>query len=195
MTIFRAGVSGRHVHDLSIDADGNIYGLDNTYNPQTQTYPRSIWKMSPAGEFTYIVRLTDNLPLGMSIWRDFDGNTYLVEPYNNERRETKIIKRTPDGKTSLFAGGKYGYLDGQKDKAEFSVITDMAFGRDNAIYLTNDDKVRKIDKFGMVSTIYRADVPTKNKQNPEPFARLFGLTVDEQNNVLAADFYNRRLLK
>lgn len=195
LTIFRAGESGRHVHDLSIDAEDNIYGLDNSYNQQTQKYPRSIWKMSPNGEFTYIIQLTDNLPLGMSIWRDFDGNTYSVEPYNNERRETKIIKRTPDGKTSLFAGGKYGYLDGQKDKAEFGVITDMAFGRDNAIYLTNDDKVRKIDKFGMVTTIFRVAVPTKNRQNPEPFSRLFGLEVDKQNNVFAADFDSSRLLK
>jgi len=195
LTIFRAGESGRHVHDLAIDAEDNIYGLDNTYNPQTQKFPRSIWKMSPKGEFSFIVPMTNNLPLGMSIWRDSDGNTYSVEPYNNEKKEAKIIKRTPDGKTSLFAGGKYGYLDGQKDKAEFGVITDMAFGKDNAIYLTNDDKIRKIDNTGTVTTIFRAAVPTKNRQNPETSSRLFGLDVDKQNNIFVADFDNSRLLK
>ncbi len=155
LSIFRPGVSGRHVHDLTIDAENNVYGLDNSYNPQTEKYPRSIWKMSPNGEFSYLVSMTDNLPLGMSIWRDSGGNTYSVEPYNNEKKETKIIRRTPEGKTSIFAGGKYGYLDGKKDKAEFSVITDMAFGKDNSIYLTDNDKVRKNRKFRTGDDDYR----------------------------------------
>ncbi len=75
------------------------------------------------------------------------------------------------------------------------MITDVAFGKDNTIYLTNDDKVRKIDKSGTVSTVYRAEIPAQNQTNPEPFARLFGLAVDEWNNVFAADFHNRHLLK
>jgi hypothetical protein len=139
--------------------------------------------------------LTENPPLGISIWRDSGGNTYSVEPWNNEKKETKIIKRTTDGKTSVFAGGKYGYLDGQKEKAEFNVITDMAFGKDNTIYLTNDDKVRKIDRFGMVTTIYRNETTNQKQNNPEPFSRLYGLDVDKENNVVAADFANNRLLK
>jgi hypothetical protein len=195
LSIFREGESDRHVHDLAVDAEGNIYGLDNSFNPQTQKFPRSIWKMTPSGEFTYLISPTDDLPPGESIWRDSGGNTYSVEPYNNEKKETKIIKKSPDGKATLLAGGKYGYLDGQKDNAEFTVITDMAFGKDNTIYVTNDDKVRKIDKSGTVTTIYREESPNKNQESLEPFSRLFGLTVDEQNNVFVADFYNNRLLK
>ena len=195
LSIFRAGVSGRHVHDLSIDAGGNIYGWENVYEPQTEKHLRAFWKMSPKGEYTEIVSLTENPPLGTSIWRDSDGNTYSVEPWNNEKKETKIIKRTTDGTTSVFAGGKYGYLDGQKEKAEFNVITDMAFGKDNTIYLTNDDKVRKIDRFGMVTTIYRNETTNQKQNNPEPFSRLYGLDVDKENNVVAADFANNRLLK
>ena len=195
LSIFRAGVSGRHVHDLSIDAGGNIYGWENVYEPQTEKHLRAFWKMSPKGEYTEIVSLTENPPLGTSIWRDSDGNTYSVEPWNNEKKETKIIKRTTDGTTSVFAGGKYGYLDGQKEKAEFNVITDMAFGKDNTIYLTNDDKVRKIDRFGMVTTIYRNETTNQNQKNSETFSRLYGLDVDKENNVLAADFANNRLLK
>ncbi len=195
LSIFRAGKAGWHVHDLSIDGQNNIYGIENTYNSQTETYPRGIWKMTPEGEFSFLVPMTVNFPLGMSLWRDSDGNTYSIEPYNNEKKETKIIKRTPDGKTSLFAGGKYGYLDGEKDKAEFTVITDMAFGTDNTIYLTSDDKVRKIDKSNKVTTIYREQAANRNQKNPETFSRLFGLDVDTKNNVFAADFYNGCLLK
>lgn len=195
LSVFREGVSGRHVHDITIDAEDNIYGVDNAYNPQTEKFPRALWKMSPKGEFSYLVPMTNNLPIGISVWRDSDGNTYSVEPYNNEKKETKIIKRTPGGRTSLFAGGKYGYLDGQKDKAEFSVITDMAFGKDKAIYLTDTDKVRKIDEYGMVTTIYCSDVSAKNPKSPKTSSRLFGLIVDWQNNVIVADSENRRVLK
>lgn len=195
VSTFREGVGGRHVHNITIDAEDNIYGIDNSYNPQTETFPRAIWRMSPKGEFSYLVPMTNNLPPGRDVWRDSDGNTYSVEPYNNERRESKIIKRAPDGATSLFAGGKYGYLDGQKDKAEFGVITDMTFAADKTIYMTNDDKVRKIDKFGMVTTVYGKKISAENQKKPETPSRLFGLAVDEQNNVFAADHANRRVLK
>jgi len=189
LSIFRTAVKDRHVHDLSIDAGDNIYGLDNSYDPETQKFFRGIWKASAKGEFSEIVPLTENIPTGISIWRDFQGNTYLVEPYNNERRESKIIKRTVNGKTSLFAGGNYGYLDGRKEKAKFGNILDMAFAEDGSIYLTDSNRVRKIDKFGAVKTLYPTDNSYPNS------SQLFGLTVDKQNNVFVADFGGSRLIK
>ncbi|MCA1626267.1 MAG: hypothetical protein LC778_21240 [Acidobacteria bacterium] len=188
MSIFKASV-GTHVHDLSIDKRDIIYGWYNSYEPRTEKHLRSFWKISPDGEFTEIVSLTENVPSGMSIWRDSDGNTYSVEPWSNERRESKIIKRTPDGKTSLFAGGNYGYLDGKKERAKFGNILDMAFAGDNSIYITDTNRVRKIDKFGAVKTLYPTDDAQRNQ------SQLFGLTVDKQNNVFVADFAGRRLLK
>ncbi len=195
LSIFRAGVNGRHIHDLTIDAGGNLYGWDNSYEPQTQKHLRAFWKMSPGGEYTEIVPLTENLPTGMSIWRDLDGNMYAAEPWNNEKRESKIIKRTTDRKTTLFAGGNYGYLDGEKQKAKFGIILDMAFAKDNSIYLTDSNRVRKLDKFGIVKTIYPDKVEEKNQKKSETASQLFGLDVGEQNNVFAADFANSRLLK
>jgi hypothetical protein len=125
----------------------------------------------------------------MSIWQDFDGNMYSVEPWNNEKRESKIIKRTPDGKTSLFAGGKYGYLDGRKEKARFGIVIDMAFADNGSIYLTDSNRVRKIDQSGNVTTLYPKDNTQKNE------SALFGLAVDAHNNVFVADYANKKLLK
>ena len=195
LSIFRAGVSGRHIHDLSIDAGGTLYGWDNSYEPQTQKHLRAFWKMSSGGEYTEIIPLTENPPSGMSIWRDSSGNMYAAEPWNNEKRESKIIKRTADGKTTLFAGGNYGYSDGEKQKAKFGVILDVAFAKDNSIYLTDSNRVRKLDKFGIVKTIYPDKVEEKNQKESKTASQLFGLDVDEQNNVFAADFGNSRLLR
>jgi len=180
---------------LSIDTDGIIYGWENVYQPQGEKHLRAFWKMSPKGEFTGLVSLTENPPSGMSIWRDAGGSTYAVEPWNNEKKESKIIKRTADGKTSLFAGGKHGYLDGMKDKAEFGGVMDMAFGKDNAIYLTDDNRIRRIEKAGLVKTIYSDEAAAKNQKNSNLSSRLYGLDVDKDNNVLAADFGNSRVLK
>lgn len=195
LSIFRAGTSGRHIHNLSIDADENVYGYENVYEPQTEKHLRAVWKMSPGGEYTEIISLTDKMPLGMSIWRDFEGNTYSVEPYNNEKLESKIIKRAPDGKTSFLAGGKYGFLDGKKDEAQLGSITDMAFGRDGAIYVTEGNRLRKIDRAGNVKTIYPNQISAGGRQNADVSSQFFGLESDNENNVLAADFANRRVLK
>ncbi len=133
--------------------------------------------------------MTENLPSGMSIWQDSVGNMYSVEPWSNERRESKIIKRTPDGKTSLFAGGNFGYIDGKKEKARFGIVIDMAFAENGSIYLTDSNRVRKIDQSGNVSTIYPKDNSQKND------SQLFGLTADKYQNVFVADFANKKLLK
>lgn len=197
LSVFRTGVGGRHVHDLSIDTQDNVYGLDNSYVPETEKHLRSIWKMSPAGKYNEIAALTEILPSGMSIWQDPGGNMFAVEPWNNERRESRIMKRTVDGKTSLFAGGNYGYLDGKKENAKFGNVLDMAFAKDGSIYLTDSNRVRKIDKFGIVETLFpdKISMQKRKSKRAENPSQLFGLAVDRQDNVFVADFANRKLLK
>src|SRR6185295_7001831 len=48
VSVARAGVSGRHVHELSIDADDNIYGED--YDGTSTR----VWKMAPSGAITSV---------------------------------------------------------------------------------------------------------------------------------------------
>ena len=36
--VFRAGVGGRHVHELSIDDEDNLYGPDVSYEARTEKY-------------------------------------------------------------------------------------------------------------------------------------------------------------
>ena len=52
LSVFRAGKD--HTHELNIDEAGNLYGAENAYDPATQRFFSAIWKMTPAGGFSYL---------------------------------------------------------------------------------------------------------------------------------------------
>lgn len=199
LTIFRAGMSGRHIHELAIDENGNLYGPDYSYVNETQGYINAIWKMTPAGEFTYILAPTDNLPRGMSILKDRDGNMYSVEQNNHLKRETLLLKRTPSGNVTVLAGSSYGQMDGKGSQAKFRSIVGMAFGPDGSLYMADSTSVRKVTMDGAVTTLASdldAKDPDKNRVNEEmAWGSLMGLSVNAQGDVYVADLRNRRVLK
>jgi len=97
LSVFRSGESGRHVHELAIDGQDNVYGADISYNPSNKSWISSVWKMTPTGKLTWMLEPTDNPPKGMSIWRDCAGYMYLIDQNNHLKRETLLLRRTPDG--------------------------------------------------------------------------------------------------
>jgi len=198
-TVFRAGVSGRHVHELSIDEQGNIYGADISYNPVNKTWPSAIWKMTPDASFTYLLEPTERPPRGMSIWRDRAGNMYFVDQNNHTRTQTLVLHRQPDGTVSTLAGSAYGHRDGTGAAANFSSVGGMAFGPDGSLYLTDGTSVRRVSMDGSVTTIAK-DLNFRTREDqPTLFGgasgSLTGLTVDANGAVYVADAGNRRLLK
>src|SRR5688572_26979531 len=78
LSVFRPGTGDRHVHDLNVDDGGNVYGADNSYDPATKRFSSAIWKMTPSGEFSYILPTTENPSVGTSIWKDRGGNMFHV---------------------------------------------------------------------------------------------------------------------
>ena len=198
-TVFRAGVSGRHVHELSIDEEGNVYGADISYNPVTKRWPSDVWKMTPDGKFTYLLEPTEHPPRGMSIWRDRTGNMYFVDQNNHTKTQTLLLRRQPDGNVSTLAGSVYGHKDGTGAAANFSSVGGMAFGPDGSLYLTDGTSVRRVSMDGAVVTIAR-DLNFKTREDQPTlfggaYGSLTGLTVDANGNVYVADAGNRRLLK
>ena len=199
LSVFRQGVSGRHVHELAIDAQDNIYGADVSYESAHNKWISDVWKMTPDGKISYLLEPTTDPPSGMSIWLDQKGNMFSIDQNNHTKTQTLLLMRTVDGKVTTFAGGSYGHADGKGPAARFSSVGGMAFGFDGHLYLTDGTSVRKVTMDGVVSTLANNLAFRTAEDKPTLFGGsegiLSGLTVDSHGNVYVADAGNRRLLR
>lgn len=196
LTVFRPAVRGRHVHELSIDQEGNVYGGDITYEPSTVKWVKAVWRRTPDGrEETYLVAPTTDPPRGVSLLRDAAGNTYAVEQDNHTNRETLIVKRTPRGEVMTLAGGAYGHADGLGTRARFRSIGGLAFGPDGSLYVSDAGSVRRVGPDGEVRTLAQGLEASLPDDTESGYGGLMGLAVDAGGNVYVADYGRRRVLK
>jgi sugar lactone lactonase YvrE len=199
LTVFLPGQRGRHVHELAIDEQDNIFGGDVSYNPVSKGWPSAIWKMTTDGKITYLLETTETPPRGMSIWRDHAGNSYWVDQNNHTKTQTLLLKRTPEGVVTTIAGGPYGHADGKGTAAKFSSVGGMAFGPDGSLFLSDGASIRKVTMEGIVTTI-ASGLEFRDGQDRPRFlsglsGSLTGLTVARDGIVYVADAGNRRLFK
>jgi sugar lactone lactonase YvrE len=199
LTAIRAGLNGRHVHELSIDAQDNVYGADISYEPASQKWISSVWKITPEGKVIYMQEESDHPAPGISIWLDRAGNMYSIDQNNHTKTRTLLLRRTPDGVVSTLAGSAYGHADGAGTAARFSSVGGTAFGPDGNLYLTDGAYVRRITLDGNVTTVAKDLTARTSEDKPTLFGGLYGsltgLSVDSGGNVYVADAGNRRLLK
>ena len=193
LSVFRAG-GDRHIHDLNIDEAGNLYGAENSYEPATQRFFSAIWKMTPSGDFSYLLGPTDNPLEGTSIWRDHDGSMYHVTNY--PERELLVLRRTPDGNVTVLVGSINAARE-YRQGVPYS-IGGMAFGSEGVLYFTHGANVSKVTKRGAVSALARnlvVENSSGNRAGGSSPTQLFGIAVDAQDNAFVADYGNRRVLK
>jgi sugar lactone lactonase YvrE len=193
LSIFREK-GDRHTHDLNIDEAGNIYGADNSYEPSTQRFFSAIWKMTPAGSFSYLLPRTENPPPGTSIWRDRDGNTYHAT--NFPGNELLVLKRSRDGNVKVLVGNSKA-LQEFRQSMPYS-IGGMAFDADGALYFTHGANVSKLTASGALTSLasnLTVEKASGNSAGGASPAKLFGIAVDTQRNAFVADYGNGRVLK
>ena len=213
LSVLRAGVEGRHTHELRLDEEGNLHGEDLTYEPARERWVTALWQVAPSGEFTYTLAPTDAPPRGASIWRDPSGNTYAVQS-ETAPPEFLLVRRDASGRASLLYGDAKSF-----ERWRQVILYNLggtAFGRDGALYFTDRTSVYKLAREGTLATLARdvAGAKTSGERRGErdlndeaPGARrgggrgghgrvsLLGLCVDAEGNVYAADIGAGRVLK
>lgn len=196
LSAFRVG-KDLHTHELFIDEAGNVYGTDNIYDPATKRDGVAVWRMTPAGEFKYLLAPTDDPPRGLGMWRDRAGNTFAWERSDYRKRGAWLVRRSPDGTVTRLAGSDYGHTDGRGDKASFGITHFTALGPDGSVYVTDESYVRRVSPDGTVTTL-AADIRNDQTDKPEEKGTptyLSGISVDPQGFVYVADFSNGRVIR
>jgi hypothetical protein len=179
LTKVREGVHGRHIHDLTLDHEGNLLGRDDR-----------LWRMTPDGHWKY---LSSPDSRGAAIRMDHVGNLYSVEQNNNTKSRTVLLKGTPAGDLSVLAGGAYGHRDGKGTNARFSNIVAMSWGPDGALYLTDGGTIRRVTLDAKVRTVASG---LGRAQSPNfLWESVMGLAVRGDGTIYVADFGNRRIMK
>ena len=130
---------------------------------------------------------------------DIDRTTntlYIAEDGNH-----KIRKMTSTGVvTSVTQGGQSGFADGDSATARFYVPSDVSFGNDGYLYVTDDwnNAVRKIDGSGNVTTL--AGHPsrysfTDGAGDVAAFNEPAGIVKSSQGPIYVTDMYNWSIRK
>jgi hypothetical protein len=167
---------------IVVDHQSNIYVSD--------WENKRIRKISTSGQVTSIFGPAQSGFGGITI--DRQDNLYVAD-INNSR----ILKLTSDGAIHLFAGtGVFGFKDGNPDEAMFGSINDIVADEQDNIYVSDENRIRKITPQGMVSTIAGS---TAGYQDGDGLSAKFnlpnGLAVDKQGNIYVADNNNNRIRK
>ncbi len=135
-----------------------------------------------------------NEPWGLCVGKN--GNILVADTRNNKIREI-----TPDGVVSTIAGsGNYGTSNGMGSAATFGNPTGIECDEFGNIYVADHltHIIRKIDSLGFVSTL--AGKPYQmgdadGQGNLASFRRPYGLTLDNNGDILVADEWNHKIRK
>lgn len=136
-------------------------------------------------------------PAGITI--DSEDNLYISDTYNNKIRKINTDGEvSPNNEVSTIAGSTAGFENGVGTIAKFYWPIGIAIDAQNNLYTAdfNNDKIRKIDKNGLVSTLagstrgYLEGVGSTAKYN-----RPFGIAINSNGTIFIADTFNNRIRK
>lgn len=188
-------------HGIAVSPNGIVYIADR-YNHTIRVFDPFLEEVSTlagkAGETGDVDGAGDvarfNEPWGICVAPD--GIIYVADTENN-----KIRRITPSGDVSTIAGtGNFGTTNGPGYIATFGAPTGIEADAQGNIYIAdhNTHIIRKIDQVGNVSTL--AGFPyipgdADGIGTEAQFWRPYGLTLDNEGNIIVADEWNHKIRK
>ena len=136
-----------------------------------------------------------NEPWGIAVTPD-GSKIYVADTRNNLIREIDT-----DGNVITYAGsGNYGTSDGFRASSTFGNPTGIDVGEDGIVYVADHltHIIRKIDVSGFVTTLAGAAYLPGSSDGPGSSARFYrpyGLSLDNDGNILVADEWNHLIRK
>ena len=187
-------------HGIAVDGVGNIYVADR--------YNHTIRKITVDGMVTTLAGKAGfsggqdgqgevarfNEPWGLCV--SAEGVVYVADTKNN-----KIRKIDAAGNVKTIAGtGNFGSSNAQGLAATFGEPTGIELDAFGNLYVADHltHIIRKIDNRGIVTTI--AGIPyipgdSDGFGREAQFWRPYGLTIDNEGNILVADEWNHKIRK
>ena len=173
------------------DDQGNIYVSDlENYRIRKIDNTGQVRTIAGNGISGYINGNGDEaefqIPSGIVV--DKHGNLFVGD-------FTRIRKISPDGIVSTFTGqNATGFRDGDAGVALFTMIDDLVIDGQENIYVTDNNRIRKISAQGEVTTIVGGEVGYQNGDAvTAKFNGAHGLGIDKAGNIYVADVNNNRI--
>ncbi len=173
-------------YGITTDADMNVYiteGVSRLRQIQPDGFVTTIGADGNPGAPFNVPKY--NTPKG--VVRDKAGNLFIAN-YGNHN----ILKVTPDGIVTVFAGGSPGggFKDGQGTAATITWPNSIAIDADDNLYVTDyTSRIRKISPSGYVYTIAGdgKEATIDGKYTSSSFNKPGGIAVDAAGNIYVTE--------
>jgi len=192
--------------DLAFDGEGNLYILELGY---WRRYNVRVRRVDPMGRISTVAGLgapgeAGQLVLGTEFGStglavDAEGTIYLGGG-DGPDIDNRVIRVDPSGDVTTVAGtGEPGSSGdgGPATEARLAHVWDVAVDDEGNLYISADNRIRKVDTSGIITTIAGTGVPGfSGDGGPSVAAQLdspHGIAVDPDGNIVFIDAQNQRI--